>query len=219
MRAHLYTAVYRYIRPLPPPRPPPAYRGATEGPGPPSYVGSCEERPCPDLGLCAPPSAPVQVQVRLWYWRRGGRGEGVFGGGGGLGGTHFPPSHGLGPKGGRGPFPRSISVEEILRPKAEENHTDNLRAASRLLEEEEGGGHPSPTVVRHSNTSLGPWRRRCVVSGQERGGGMVWYALRYREWLAGRSLTLPVFRAGVRGQQAVTLKGGGGGQRLKEYAV
>ena len=31
MRAHLYTAVYRYIRPLPPP-PPPAYRGATEGP-------------------------------------------------------------------------------------------------------------------------------------------------------------------------------------------
>ena len=34
-----------------------------------------------------------------------------------------------------------------------------------------------------------------------RGGGygMVWYALRYREWLAGRSLTLPVFRAGVKG--------------------
>ena len=48
--------------------------------------------------------------------------------------------------------------------------------------------------------------------------GMVWYALRYREWLAGRSLTLPVFRAGVRGQLAVTLGccppgswGGGGG--------
>ena len=46
--------------------------------------------------------------------------------------------------------------------------------------------------------------------------GMVWYALRYREWLAGRSLTLPVFRAGVRGQLAVTLGcrtpgfGGGG---------
>ena len=34
---------------------------------------------------------------------------------------------------------------------------------------------------------------------------MVWYALRYRVCLAGRSLTLPVFRAGVRGQQAVTL--------------
>ena len=34
---------------------------------------------------------------------------------------------------------------------------------------------------------------------------MVWCALRYREWLAGRSLTLPVFRAGVRGQIAVTL--------------
>ena len=47
--------------------------------------------------------------------------------------------------------------------------------------------------------------------------GMVWYALPYREWLAGRSLTLPVFRAGVRGQLAVTLgcctpgSGGGGG--------
>ena len=46
---------------------------------------------------------------------------------------------------------------------------------------------------------------------------MVWYALGYREWLAGRSLTLPVFRAGVRGQLAVTLGcctpgfGGGGG--------
>ena len=49
------------------------------------------------------------------------------------------------------------------------------------------------------------------------GYGMVWYALRYWEWLAGRSLTLPVFRAGVRGQLAVTLgcctpgSGGGGG--------
>ena len=49
------------------------------------------------------------------------------------------------------------------------------------------------------------------------GYGMVWYTLRYREWLAGRSLTLPVFRAGVRGQLAVTLGcrtpgfGGGGG--------
>ena len=49
---------------------------------------------------------------------------------------------------------------------------------------------------------------------------MVWYALRYREWLAGRSLTLPVFRAGVRGQLAVTLGrcspgfGGGGGCAL-----
>ena len=47
--------------------------------------------------------------------------------------------------------------------------------------------------------------------------GMVWYALRYWERLAGRSLTLPVFRAGVRGQLAVTLGccppgfGGGGG--------
>ena len=46
----------------------------------------------------------------------------------------------------------------------------------------------------------------------------VWYALRYRERLAGRSLTLPVYRAGVRGQLAVTLgccppasgEGGGG---------
>ena len=42
----------------------------------------------------------------------------------------------------------------------------------------------------------------CLGGG---GYGMVWYALRYREWLAGRSLTLPVFRAGVRGQLAVTL--------------
>ena len=46
---------------------------------------------------------------------------------------------------------------------------------------------------------------------------MVWYGLRYRKWLAGRSLTLPVFRAGVRGQLAVTRgwcppgSGGGGG--------
>ena len=50
---------------------------------------------------------------------------------------------------------------------------------------------------------------------------MVWYALRYQEWLAGRSLTLPVFRAGVRGQLAVTLgcytpgSGGGGGLLLR----
>ena len=41
------------------------------------------------------------------------------------------------------------------------------------------------------------------------GYGMVWYALRYWEWLAGRSLTLPVFRAGVRGQHAMTWGGGG----------
>ena len=46
---------------------------------------------------------------------------------------------------------------------------------------------------------------------------MVWCALRYWEWLAACSLTLPVFRAGVRGQLAVTLGccppgfGGGGG--------
>ena len=52
------------------------------------------------------------------------------------------------------------------------------------------------------------------------GYGMVWYALRYREWLAGRPLTLPVFRAGVRGQLAATLgcctpgSGGGGGGLL-----
>ena len=52
--------------------------------------------------------------------------------------------------------------------------------------------------------------------------GMVWYALRYREWLAGRSLTLHVFRAGVRSQLAVTLGccppglwGGGGGLLLR----
>ena len=69
MRAHLYTAVYRYIRPLPPPPPPPpAYRGATEGPGPPSYVGSSEERPCPDLGLCAPPSAPASAGAAVGGW-------------------------------------------------------------------------------------------------------------------------------------------------------
>ena len=49
---------------------------------------------------------------------------------------------------------------------------------------------------------------------------MVWYALRYREWLTGRSLTLPVYRAGVRGQLTVTLgccppgSGGGGGLSL-----
>ena len=36
------------------------------------------------------------------------------------------------------------------------------------------------------------------------GYGMVWCALRCREWLVGRSLSLPVFSAGARGQQAVT---------------
>ena len=50
----------------PPPLPPPAYRGATEGPGPPSYVGSSKERPCPHLGLCAPPSAPAGQAVGGW---------------------------------------------------------------------------------------------------------------------------------------------------------
>ena len=64
------SAVYRYIRPPPPPPPPPplAYRGATEGPGPPSYVGSSEERPCPDLGLCAPPSAPAGAGAAVGGW-------------------------------------------------------------------------------------------------------------------------------------------------------
>ena len=47
---------------------PPAYRGATEGPGPPSYVGSSEERPCPDLGLCAPPSAPAGAGAAVGGW-------------------------------------------------------------------------------------------------------------------------------------------------------
>ena len=65
MRAHLYTAAYRYIRKaLTPPRPP-AYCGATEGPGPPSYVGSSEERPCLDLGLCDPPSAPADARAAV----------------------------------------------------------------------------------------------------------------------------------------------------------
>ena len=48
---------------------------------------------------------------------------------------------------------------------------------------------------------------------------MVWYSLRYREWLAGCSLTLPVFKAGIRGQLAVTLgcctPGFGGGEQLR----
>ena len=48
-------------------------------------------------------------------------------------------------------------------------------------------------------------RGRCVGGWVGGGYDMVWYALRYREWLAGRSLTLPVFRARVRGQLAVTL--------------
>ena len=69
MRAHLYTVVYRYIRPLPPPSlPPPVYRGVTEGPGPPFYVGSSEERPCPDLGLCAPPSTPAGAGAAVEGW-------------------------------------------------------------------------------------------------------------------------------------------------------
>ena len=45
---------------------------------------------------------------------------------------------------------------------------------------------------------------------------MVWCALRYREQLAGRSLTHPLLSAGVRGQLAVTLgrctPGFGGGR-------
>ena len=73
---------------------------------------------------------------------------------------------------------------------------------------------------QHGIRGDGPLWGRARQRGARQGGGgrrygMVWYALRYREWLAGRSLTLPVFRAGVRGQLAVTLgccpPGSGGG--------
>ena len=58
----IYSCIQIY-KALTPPAPPPGYRSATEGPGPPSYVGSSEERPCPGLGLCAPPSAPAGAAV------------------------------------------------------------------------------------------------------------------------------------------------------------
>ena len=60
-----YSCIQIY-KALTPPAPPPAYRGATEGPGPPSYVGSSEVRPCPDLGLCAPPSVPAGAAAGGW---------------------------------------------------------------------------------------------------------------------------------------------------------
>ena len=70
----------------------------------------------------------------------------------------------------------------------------------------EGGGDPPSPLAGHSITPA-------AAGGG--GYGMVWYALRYRGWLAGRSITLPVFRAAVRGQLAVTLgccpPGSGGG--------
>ena len=52
---------------------------------------------------------------------------------------------------------------------------------------------------------------------------MVWYALRYREKLAGRSVTLGVYGAGVRGQLALTLgccppgSGGEGRSLLRSF--
>ena len=124
MRAHLYTFAYRYIRPLPP-LPPPAYRGATEGPRPPSYVGSSEERPCPDLGLCI------------------GREEG----GGGLAG---PPlllwSPMVPAKGGKICFKLKSSCAEGTEEKFE--------PVLKQLKRRRGGGGP-PMVISRANASLG----------------------------------------------------------------
>ena len=44
---YIYIQIYKALTPPAPP----AYCRTTERPGPPSYVGSSEERPCPDLGL------------------------------------------------------------------------------------------------------------------------------------------------------------------------
>ena len=68
-----------------------------------------------------------------------------------------------------------------------------------------GGGERGRGSGREWEWEWGRGRERGRGRGRGRGYGMVWYALWYREWLAGRSLTLPVFRAGVRGQLAVTL--------------
>ena len=62
----IYSCIQIY-KALTPPAPP-AYCGATEGPGPPSYVRSSEERPCPDRGLCAPPSAPADAGAAAGGW-------------------------------------------------------------------------------------------------------------------------------------------------------
>ena len=64
----IYSCIQIYKALTPPPPPPKAYRGATQGSGPPSYVGSSEERPCPDLGLCAPPSAPASAGAAVGGW-------------------------------------------------------------------------------------------------------------------------------------------------------
>ena len=60
-------------------------------------------------------------------------------------------------------------------------------------------GTPKKLVDSRAHFSALSWGQRAFGGG---GGvyGMVWYALRYRERLAGRSLTLPVYRAGGRGR-------------------
>ena len=65
MRAHLYTAVYRYIRPLPPPRPPERIAARRKDLGlhpmwdPPRSVHA-------QISGCALPHLRPRMQVRLW---------------------------------------------------------------------------------------------------------------------------------------------------------
>ena len=64
MRAHLYTAVYRYIRPLPPP-PPQRIAARRKDPGLRPMWDPPRSDPAQTSG-CALPHPRPQVQVRLW---------------------------------------------------------------------------------------------------------------------------------------------------------
>ena len=65
MRAHLYTAVYRYIRPLPPPAPPQRIAARRKDLGLRPMWDPLRSDPAQTSG-CALPHPRPQVQVRLW---------------------------------------------------------------------------------------------------------------------------------------------------------
>ena len=65
MRAHLYTAVYGYIRPLPPPPPPQRIAAQREDLGLRPMWDPLRSVPAKTWG-CALPHPRPQMQVRLW---------------------------------------------------------------------------------------------------------------------------------------------------------
>ena len=65
MRAHLYTAVYRYIRPLPPPAPPQRIAARRKDLGLHPMWDPLRSDPAQISGCALPHSRP-QMQVRLW---------------------------------------------------------------------------------------------------------------------------------------------------------